>query len=70
MSKAKVFIVPYESQAKHKVYFCDYVSQQRNHQIISPGELVKYESQADVKVFIVKYESQATIKIMRKNFPS
>ena len=54
MGKAKVFIVSYESQAKHKVYFCDYESQQRNHQIISPGELVKYESQADIKVFIVQ----------------
>lgn len=48
MVKAKVFIVPYESQAKHKVYFFDYESQQKNHQIISPRELVKYESQADV----------------------
>ncbi len=70
MGKAKVFIVSYESQANHKVYFCDYESQQRNHQIISAGELVKYESQADIKVFIVQYESQATIKILRKNFPN
>ena len=31
MGKAKVFIVPYESQAKHKVYFCDYESQQKNY---------------------------------------
>jgi hypothetical protein len=68
-SKAKVFIVKYESQADHKVFFVDYDSQQKNHQIISPGELVGYESQANVKVFIVNYESQASIKILRKNFP-
>lgn len=68
-SKAKVFIVNYESQADHKVFFVDYESQQKNAQLIFPGELVKYESQADVKVFIVNYESQAGIKIMRKNFP-
>jgi hypothetical protein len=68
-SKAKVFIVNYESQADHKVYFVDYENQQKNQQIISPGELVNYESQADVKVFIVSYENQATIKILRKNFP-
>jgi hypothetical protein len=57
MNKAKVFIVNYENQAKHKVYFCDYENQQKNHQIISPGVLVKYEN-------------QSTIKITRKNFPT
>ena len=66
---AKVFIVKYESQADYKVYFVNYDSQQKNHQIIAGGKLVNYESQADCKVFIVKYESQATIKITRKNFP-
>lgn len=66
---AKVFIVNYESQCDYKVFFCEYQSQQKNHQIIEGGKLVQYASQADVKVFIVKYESQADIKIMRKNFP-
>ena len=66
---AKIFIVKYESQADYKVYFVNYDSQQKNHQIIAGGKLVNYESQADCKVFIVKYESQATIKITRKNFP-
>jgi hypothetical protein len=66
---AKVFIVKYESQADYKVYFVNYESQQKNHQIIAGGKLVQYESQADVKVFIVKYESQANIKILQKNFP-
>jgi hypothetical protein len=37
MSKAKVFIVPYETQAKHKVFFVDYESEQKNHQLISPS---------------------------------
>jgi hypothetical protein len=68
-SKAKVFIVNSESQADHKVYFVDSDSQQKNQQIISPGELVDSGSQADVKVFIVSSSSQATIKILRKNFP-
>ncbi len=68
-SKARVFIVQYEGQADHKVFFVDYDSQEKNQQIISPGELVDYEGQADVKVFIVNYEGQASIKITRKNFP-
>ncbi len=68
-SKVKVYIVKYETQADHNVYFVDYATQQKNEQLISPGELVDYETQADVKVFIVKYETQASIKIMKKNFP-
>ncbi|MCC7278518.1 MAG: hypothetical protein IT487_09400 [Chromatiaceae bacterium] len=68
-SKVKVYIVNYETQADHNVYFVDYDSQQENEGLISPGELVDYETQADVKVFIVKYETQASIKIMKKNFP-
>ena len=68
-AKAKVFVVKYESQADRKVYFVDYASQEKNAEIISPGQLVQYVSQADIKVFIVKYGSQADIKIMRKNFP-
>ena len=66
---AKVYIVNYESQADYKVYFVDYESLQKNHQIIANGKLVDYESQADCKIFIVNYESQADIKILRKNFP-
>jgi len=66
---AKVYIVNYKSQADYNVYFVDYESQQKNHQIIANGKLVDYESQADCKVFIVTYESQADIKILRKNFP-
>lgn len=69
MSQAKIFIVKYESQCDFKVYFCNYESQQKNHQLIAGGKLVNNESQADIKVFIVNYESQAQIKIMRKNFP-
>ena len=69
-AKAKVFIVNnYESRADRKVYFADYASQEENAALINTGELVRYESQADIKVFIVKYASQADIKIMRKNFP-
>ena len=43
--------------------------QQKDAQIISPGELVRYDYQADTKVFIVDQEHKADIKIMRKNFP-
>jgi len=68
-SKAKVFIVERDYQADHKVYFVDRDYQQKNHQIISPGELVDRDYQADVKVFIVDREYQANIKILRKNFP-
>ena len=62
--------VGHDYQAKHKVFFVDHEYQQKNHQLISPGELVKHEYQADVKVFVVSHDYQATIKIMRKNFPS
>jgi hypothetical protein len=66
---AKVYIVNYESQADYNVYFVEYESQQKNHQIIANGKLAEYESQADCKVYIVNYESQADIKILRKIFP-
>jgi hypothetical protein len=69
MATAKVFIVKHESQADYKVCFVNHDSQQKNHQIITGGMLVKNESQANVKVFIVKHESQAEIKITQKNFP-
>ena len=70
MSKAKVYIVSQEYQAKYKVFFVDSDSKQKNHQIISPGELVKQEYQADAKVFIVDQEHKADIKITRKNLPA
>ena len=66
---AKVFIVDYKSQADYCVFFVDYSSQQKNHQIIAGCKLVDYASQADCKVFIVDYQSQADICIERKNFP-
>jgi hypothetical protein len=66
---AKVFIVDYKSQADYCVFFVDYSSQEKNHQIIKGGKLVQYSSQADCKVFIVDYSSQADISIERKNFP-
>ena len=66
---AKVYLVDYKSQADYCVYFVDYPSQEKNHQIISGGKLVDYTSQADRKVIIVDYASQADICIMRKNFP-
>ena len=46
---AKVYIVDYKSQADYCVYFVDYSSQEKNHQIIEGGKLVKYKSQADCK---------------------
>lgn len=70
MSKAKVFIVLQEYKAKHKVFFVDQAHKEKNAALISPGELVKNEYQAEVKVFIVQQEYKADIKIMRKNFPS
>jgi hypothetical protein len=70
MTKAKVFIVKYATQAKYKVCFVEHASQEKNIKLISPGELVKYDSSADVKVFIVDHTHQADILIMRKNFPS
>ena len=48
----------------------DQAYKEKNAQLISPGELVKNEYKADVKVFIVNQEYKADIKIMRKNFPS
>ena len=69
IAKAKVFIVDQEYKAKYKVFFVDQPYKEKNAQLISPGELVKQEHQADVKVFIVGQEYKADIKIMRKNFP-
>jgi len=70
MGKAKVFIVDQEYKAKYKVYFVDHTYQEKNAKLITPGELVTQEYQADVKVFIVNQEYKADIKIMRKNFPA
>lgn len=66
---AKVYIVNYAHESDHKVFFCDYDHEQKNHQIISGGKLVKYALEADVKVFIVNYAHEASIKIRRNNFP-
>lgn len=52
------------------MFFVDQSYKEKNAQLVSPGELVKQEYQADVKVFIVDQEYKADIKIMRKNFPS
>jgi hypothetical protein len=68
-SKAKVYIVNQEYQADHKVYFVSNAYEEKNAQLISPGELVSQEYQAELKVFIVDQEYQATIKIMREHFP-
>lgn len=69
-TKAKVFIAKYAHQADRKVFFVDHPHQEKNEQLISPGELVKHGHQADVKVFFVKHQHQADICILRKNFPS
>jgi hypothetical protein len=66
---AKVFIENQEYKANHKVFFVDHDYQQKNHQLICPGVLVKQEYQANVKVFIVSQEYKADIKITRNNFP-
>lgn len=69
MSQAKVFIVNSPSEADYKVYFVNWESDQKNHQLIAGGKLVKSKSEANVKVFMSKWASEADIKIMRKNFP-
>ena len=70
MIKAKVFITLQENKAKYKVFFVDQSYKEKNAQIITPGELVKEEHKAEIKVFIVDLEHKADIKIMRKNFLS
>lgn len=65
----KVCIVDQDYKADHKVYFVDNNYQQKNQQLISPGELVDHDYQANVKVFIVEQEYKADIKITRENFP-
>jgi len=47
----------------------DYDYQEEKAQLISPGRLVKYDYEANVKVFIVDYDYQADIKITREHFP-
>ena len=68
-TKARIFIVDQEYRAKYKVYFVDQSYQEKNTALISPGEQVRQEYQADTKVLIVDQEYRADIKIMRKNFP-
>lgn len=64
----KVVFVKFQSTADYKVYFCKNDFQQKNEQLIAGAELVKSESQAEVKLFEVKSESQADIKITHKKF--
>jgi len=66
---AKVFIVDNEYRADRKVFFVDNDYQQRNHQLIMGGTLVKNEYEADMKVFIMDNEYRADILITRRNFP-
>ncbi|MFB0925607.1 MAG: hypothetical protein QMB65_10050 [Vicingaceae bacterium] len=47
----------------------DHNHQEKNHQIIEGGSLVKHSHQADVKVYIVDHSHQGDVHIMRKNFP-
>ncbi len=68
-ASCSVYITKYESSADHKVYFTDYDSSQKNHQLIEGCKLTQYESSATFKVYITKYESSATIVIKRENFP-
>jgi hypothetical protein len=68
MAKRKVFITDRENRANYKVFFVRSDAQQKNHQLIYPGELVRSENQAEFKVFITDRENNADIKITPKNF--
>ena len=47
----------------------DYDHEEKNASLISPGRLVQWEHEANVKVFIVDFEHEANIKITREHFP-
>ena len=66
---AKIFLVKHPGKAKYKLCFVNHEGQQKNHQIILGGKLVKTEGQADTKIFVVKHPGQADILITHKNFP-
>ncbi len=66
---AKVYITEREGRADYKVYFVERDREQKNHQLITDGQLVNSESRANVKVAIVKRPREANILITRKNFP-
>jgi hypothetical protein len=68
--KAKVYIASSDYKADYKVYFVNERYKEANTALISPGELVKSDYQANVKVFITDHEYQAQIKIMREHFRS
>jgi hypothetical protein len=68
--KPNVFIVDQKYKADYKVYFVDEPQQERNVVLIAGGKLVRYEHQANVKVYIVNQEYQADIKITKNNFPT
>ena len=67
--KAKVYIEPHDYKAEYKVYFVNDKSKEKNAALITPGELVKNDYQANVKVFITDQEYKADIKITREHFP-
>lgn len=69
VNKVKVFVVNHEHEADYNIFFVHKPYEERNTQIISPGELVDQEYKADIKAFIVDQAYKAKIKIMRKNFP-
>ena len=58
-----------QSRANYKVFMVGFESQQKNHQLIANGLLVRSESQAEIKIYLVKTQSQADILICAKNFP-
>lgn len=66
---AKVYITEREGRADYKVYFVERDREQKNHQLITDGQLVASESRANIKVAIVKRPREANILITRKNFP-
>lgn len=68
--KAKVFIVSHKHEADHTVFFVSHLYQQKNHELVCPGELVAQKYQADIKVFVVAHAHEASIKVMRSNFCS
>jgi hypothetical protein len=67
--KAKVYVESRDYKADYKVYFVNDQCKEANVALITPGELVKNDYQANVKIFITDKEYEAKIKIMREHFP-
>jgi|GEM_PF-3777906 len=65
----EVYITKFPGEAKYKVYFTDFLGEEKNAEIIKGCKLTNFATSRAIKVYITKFPGEAQIKIMRNNFP-